>query len=108
LGVQRDVAEDEIIYTVGKKLPDAPSWLEELAGSEPSWLRALITSTIIVQGESYIDNPIRRLLVLRPSQKVVISLSNLSPQSVTVFGAARSYGEHRSRPSKYNIIHPRN
>jgi fatty acid synthase subunit alpha len=95
LGVQREVVESEITYTVGKKLPDAPSWLEELAGSEPSWLRALLTSTIVVQGKSYVDNPIRRLLRPRPSQKVVVSLSNSSPRSVTVYGAARWYGEHK-------------
>ncbi len=65
---------------------------------DPGWpsaqLRALVCSKTIVQGTSYIDNPIRRLLAPRPSQKVVVSPINSLPRSVTVFGAARSFGVH--------------
>jgi fatty acid synthase subunit alpha len=38
----------------------------------------------------YFDNPIRRLLAPRRGQKVVVS-----PTSITVYGAARSYGPHK-------------
>jgi fatty acid synthase subunit beta len=55
----------------------------------------LATSTTIVQGTSYIDNPISRLLAPRPGQKVVVGYDGSSPSSVTVYGAARSYGEHK-------------
>ncbi|KAJ7745730.1 fatty acid synthase [Mycena metata] len=64
-------------------LPNKAVWLETLAGPELSWLRALAGSKTIVQGTSYIDNPMRRLLIARRDQKV------------TVYGAARSYGEHK-------------
>jgi fatty acid synthase subunit alpha, fungi type len=70
-------------------------WLEILAGSELSWLRALLTSTTIVQGHSYINNPIQRLLAPRPLQKVVVTSLDSSPRSVTLYGAARSYGKHK-------------
>ena len=81
------------MYEFGSELPESAAWLETLAGPRLTWLRALVCSKTIVQGTSYIDNPIRRLL-LDPSQKVVISLINSLPSSVTVFGAARSFGGH--------------
>ena len=43
-----------------------------------------------MQGTSYINNPIRRLLVPRRGQKVVVS-----PTSVNVYGVAWSYGPHK-------------
>jgi fatty acid synthase subunit alpha, fungi type len=66
--------------------------LEKLAGPDLTWLRALLTSVTIVQGTSYINNPIRRLLTPHRGQKVVVS-----PTSVNVYGAARSYGPHIDR-----------
>jgi fatty acid synthase subunit alpha, fungi type len=80
---------DEITYTLGDSLPDRSAWLQTLAGPNLSWLRALLTSDTIVQGTSYIDNPIHRLLAPRRGQKVVVT-----PTSINVYGAARSYGRH--------------
>ncbi|KAF7310888.1 Fatty acid synthase [Mycena chlorophos] len=70
-------------------------WLETLAGPELGWLRALTTSTTVVQGTSYIDNPIKRLLAPRTGQKTVVGYDAGKPISITVYGAARSYGEHK-------------
>ncbi|KAJ7481073.1 hypothetical protein B0H11DRAFT_2419975 [Mycena galericulata] len=55
--LKRSVANDEVVYKFGAVLPDSSAWLETLAGPEPGWLRALVTSTTIVQGTSYINNP---------------------------------------------------
>jgi fatty acid synthase subunit beta len=66
---------------IGQDIPDASTWLETLAGCEPNWLRALLTSRMIVQGKSYIDNPVRRLLAPCPSQRVVaLDVAHMSSQ----------------------------
>jgi hypothetical protein len=88
-GIGRIVGRDSVTYTLGDNLPDVSSWLETLAGPNLNWLGALLTSVTIVQGTSYINNPIRRLLVPRQGQKVVVLRT-----SVNVYGAARSYGPH--------------
>ena len=96
LGVARDVAPGTITYTVGSTLPDPSTWLETLAGPQQHWLHALLTSTTIVQGTSYIDNPVRRLFAPRRGQKVVFTVDGETPVSVALYGAARSHGEHKS------------
>ena len=53
-------AGNEITYTLGENLPETLSWSDTLARPNLSWLRGLV---MIVQGTSYIDNPIRCLLV---------------------------------------------
>ncbi|KAF9490473.1 fatty acid synthetase alpha subunit [Pleurotus eryngii] len=80
-------------YTVGDVLPDTQTWLETLSGHKLTWLKALLTSTTIVQGTSYIDNPLRRILAPRHKQKVVVTFDGRDPASLTAYGAARSYGQ---------------
>ncbi|KAJ3517947.1 hypothetical protein NLJ89_g178 [Agrocybe chaxingu] len=94
-----------VSFEFGSQLPDTSAWLETLAGSGLSWLRALVTSTTVVQGTSYIDNPLRRILVPRVGQKVVIKYSGSEPSSVTVYGAARSYGEHISSFKALEVVY---
>jgi fatty acid synthase subunit alpha len=89
-GSQKVKVGGEVTYTLGESLPAPSSWLETLAGPDLSWLRTLLTSVTIAQGTSYIDDPIRRLLAPRPYQKVVVS-----PISVIVHGAVRSFGSHK-------------
>lgn len=96
LGVERAVKGNAITYVVGANLPDATTWLETLAGPGQTWWRALLTSTTIVQGMSYVDNPMRRLFSPRRGQKVVVETDKESPVGVSVFGAARSYGPHKA------------
>lgn len=95
-GVNVSRANGSVAYEFGKTLPDTAAWLETLGGNELNWLRALVSSATIVQGTSYIDNPLRRVLAPRPHQKVVVSYDGPVPTSVVVYGAARSYGEHDS------------
>lgn len=96
LGVERSMTEKQIVYTVGKSLPETSLWLETLAGPRLDWLRALLITPITVQGTAYIDNPFRRLFAPRKHQQVVIVLENSLPVSISLFGAARSHGEHKS------------
>ena len=91
-GVDRTEHEGIVVFQI-TSVPDTSAWLEHLAGAELSWLRALVTSQTTVQGTSYVDNPLRRILSPRIRQKVVVKIHDDKP-SVTVYGAARSYGEH--------------
>lgn len=95
-GVQREVVGTDIEFQIGEVLPKASEWLEIIAGSNLSWLRALLTSPVVVQGTSYVDNPIRRVFTPRRGQKVVIGTNGAVPVSISVYGAARSYGTHKS------------
>ena len=60
--IRWEVTDNQTIYMLDNDIPDATSWLETLEGLEFSWLHALLTSRTIVQGKSYIDNPIHCLL----------------------------------------------
>jgi enoyl reductase-like protein len=95
-GVNAVENDGERTYTVGSVLPSLSAWLQTLAGPEPSWLRAALTCVNVIQGTSYISNPFKRLFAPRQQQKVVIAQSNGKPSSVTVYGAARSFGAHPS------------
>ncbi|KAF9532470.1 fatty acid synthase [Crepidotus variabilis] len=104
-GVTRSKSTGSVSYQVTSHVADHSGWLENLAGSELSWLRAFITSSIIVQGTSYINNPIRRLLVPRVGQKILVKYADSLPTSVTVYGAARSYGEHLPNFKAVEIVY---
>jgi fatty acid synthase subunit alpha, fungi type len=86
-GIQKVDVRGEVTYTLDKSLPEPSSWLETLTGPDLSWLGALLTSVTIIQGTSYIDNPIQRLLAPCPDQKVIAL-----PTSIIVHGAPRSFG----------------
>ncbi|HCU25280.1 MAG TPA: hypothetical protein DF383_09695, partial [Deltaproteobacteria bacterium] len=57
------------------QLPDAHTWAQHLAGSEYSWLRALLTTPSIMQNKTKTANPIARLIRPRPGQRVEITQS---------------------------------
>ena len=77
-------------YKIGSQVPDSAAWLEALAGSELTWLRAFLTSTTIIQGNAYIDNPIRRLLAPRAKQQVVVDYKDSVPVAITLYGSSTS------------------
>ena len=55
------IEHDGIVsYKLDQILPETAPWLETIAGLDLNWLRALLTSAIIVQvqGSSYVNNPI--------------------------------------------------
>jgi len=65
---------NEVKLTPPVSLPAADHWLQVLAGSELNWWHAIVRSEFVVQGTSYIANPLRRVLVPRAGQKIVICL----------------------------------
>jgi fatty acid synthase subunit beta len=104
-GVIRTESAGAVTYHFGKTLPETSAWLETLGGDRLSWIRALVTSNIIVQGTSYIDNPLRRILAPRAGQKIVVKYTGSTPTSITVYGAARSYGDHIQGFKSLEIIY---
>ena len=92
-GVACMETEGVVTFQILSRLPETSEWLEALAGPNLSWRHALISSNIIVQGTAYIDNPLRRILAPRLGQKIVVDMK-APRQSLTVYGAARSYGDH--------------
>ncbi|KAA1467738.1 fatty acid synthase [Dentipellis sp. KUC8613] len=92
-----EVSQDgnEVTIAVGSTVPEKAAWLDFLAGSELNWWRALISSSIIIQGTAFVENPIRRLFSPRAGQKIVLQLENGTPTKVTLYGAARSHGVHK-------------
>ncbi|KAI0311286.1 acyl transferase domain-containing protein, partial [Amylostereum chailletii] len=94
-GLKAVQSGDEIHLTLSS-LPKTEDWLELLAGAELNWWRALISSPTVVQGKSFIDNPLRRLFAPRLNQKVALHTSSGVPDRVALYGGARSYGEHKA------------
>ena len=93
-GVTHTEVGNSDTYKFGSELPKNESWFQTLAGSELNWLFALICSPTIVQGTSYVNNALCHILVPRTEQKVLVKYAGSLPLSVTVYGAAQSYGEH--------------
>ena len=93
-GVELSKSESSVTYKVSSP-PDTYQWLDFLAGPSPTWLRAFLTSLIIVRDNSYIDSPIRRLFTPRAGQTVTLKYDQDKPVNVTVHGAARSFGTHK-------------
>ncbi|KAJ2459926.1 fatty acid synthase alpha subunit Lsd1, partial [Coemansia sp. RSA 2424] len=79
---QLPVAEDQ--------LPALDVWLDILAGPPSSWLHALLTVPVIVEGSAYVDNYVLRALRPRPGQVVSIRMDDDQPQSLSI---ANSHGE---------------
>ncbi|KAJ2747571.1 fatty acid synthase alpha subunit Lsd1 [Coemansia sp. BCRC 34301] len=73
------------------QLPELGVWLDALAGPTKSWLRALLTTSVIVEGSDYVDNYVQRVLRPRPGQVVTVCADNdCQPRSLSI---ANSQGE---------------
>jgi enoyl reductase-like protein len=95
-GISKQGDAAKATYSLGSVLPPADEWLEVLAGHGETWMRALLRSVSVVQGSSYADNPIARILSPRRGQVVEVSYdSNGAPLGLVVRGSARSYGPHK-------------
>jgi len=90
-GVQVQQTDNVFEYQIGSQIPDFASWLECISGPSVGWLRALLTTPVVVQQQSFIDNPLKRLFAPRKGQKVVV---NHSEATISLYGAARSFGPH--------------
>ncbi|KAJ2909900.1 fatty acid synthase alpha subunit Lsd1, partial [Coemansia aciculifera] len=69
------------------QLPELSEWLSILAGATNSWLRALLTTPVIVEGSSYVHNYVQRVLRPRPGQVVTVSMDGCQPRSLEVVDA---------------------
>ncbi|KAJ2457790.1 fatty acid synthase alpha subunit Lsd1, partial [Coemansia sp. RSA 2424] len=72
------------------QLPELGVWLDILAGPPSSWLHALLTVPVIVEGSAYVDNYVLRALRPRPGQVVTVCMDDNQPQSLSI---ANSHGE---------------
>ncbi|KAJ2854465.1 hypothetical protein GGI22_004484, partial [Coemansia erecta] len=90
--VRVEATETERVYTLPKskaQLPETEAWLEMLAGSEMTWLRAFLTTPIVVQNYKYESNIAKRVLRPRPSQVVKVALDGSGrPKAVEVIDAS--------------------
>jgi fatty acid synthase subunit alpha len=90
-GIHVQQIDDVFEYQISSQIPDFASWLECISGPSVGWLRALLTTPIVVQEKSFIDNPLKRLFAPRKGQKVVVDHSGAT---ISLYGAARSFGPH--------------
>ncbi|KAF3910427.1 hypothetical protein ABW20_dc0105531 [Dactylellina cionopaga] len=76
---------NKIIYrlsTSPSSLPDADIWLRLLAGEKHSWRHALFTVDVLVQGNKYQDNPIKRIFA--PAAGSLIQIVNPDDPETTI------------------------
>ncbi|PIA12744.1 hypothetical protein COEREDRAFT_67958 [Coemansia reversa NRRL 1564] len=81
------MSESERVYKLpleNIKLPELQPWLQALSGTQQSWLRALLTAPVIVQGAKYVKNYVRRLLRPRPGRMITIRTTNGLPSLLVV------------------------
>ncbi|KAJ1947954.1 hypothetical protein EC988_005377, partial [Linderina pennispora] len=67
-------------------LPDHDVWLEALAGPTQSWLRALLTSPVVVRKSLYAANPIRQVLRPMAGQTVEVVFGGDRPVRLDING----------------------
>ncbi|KAJ2814210.1 fatty acid synthase alpha subunit Lsd1 [Coemansia furcata] len=79
-----DMARTYQLPSALDQLPDLDVWLNALAGSTKSWLRALLTTRVIVEGSSYVDNYAQRVLRPRLSQVATVYMDNSKPLSLAI------------------------
>ncbi|KAI8855120.1 acyl transferase domain-containing protein [Chytridium lagenaria] len=95
-----DGDESSIMYQISRDVDELPAvndWLETLAGSNLSWLRALLTTDSIVREKLLVPNPVVQILKPRAGQTVFVKLdSQRRPVVLTVY-PGRAQGSVPSR-----------
>ncbi|KAG0311839.1 beta subunit of fatty acid synthetase, partial [Dissophora globulifera] len=66
-------------------LPRSEDWVEFLAGADPSWFRALLTTPAVIQGKKFLDNPLTRIFRPRVSQAVQFEYTGEKLHTVTIY-----------------------
>jgi fatty acid synthase subunit alpha len=94
-GVDIIQSDDEVNLAVSAAVPLTEDWLRFLAGPELNWWHAFLMSEFVVQGTSYIANPLRRVLAPRPGQKLAVRMLDGQPNHISVHSAAHSFGGHQ-------------
>ncbi|KAJ2193676.1 fatty acid synthase alpha subunit Lsd1, partial [Coemansia sp. RSA 522] len=88
--VRAEVTETERVFALPEQtaqLPETDVWLQTLGGSNLSWLRALLTTSIVVQDRMYTSNFTHRVLRPRVGQVVKVKLVDGQPQTLSVTDA---------------------
>ncbi|KAI7866261.1 fatty acid synthase [Spinellus fusiger] len=65
-------------------LPQDKDLYQTISGDDYNWLRALLTSSFIVQGKQYIDNPLQRIFRPRVGQKITVTQNGKSITGIQV------------------------
>ncbi|KAJ2840336.1 fatty acid synthase alpha subunit Lsd1 [Coemansia sp. 'formosensis'] len=94
---------------VQDQLPELDVWLDVLAGPTNSWLRALLTAPVIVDGSSYVDNYAQRSLRPRSGQTVTVCMDGNLPQLLEIVDVcsftALKIERHSNGDIEVNIYH---
>ncbi|RDW77183.1 fatty acid synthase-like protein subunit beta [Coleophoma cylindrospora] len=78
-------------------LPSLESWLSLLAGPKRSWRHALFTSEVIVQGQKFQTNPMKRIFA--PVRGLFVEIENPGDSSKTVITV-----KEQPRPNHYVTV----
>ncbi|KAI9292989.1 fatty acid synthase [Neoconidiobolus thromboides FSU 785] len=87
LAITDPVNPDIIVYETSASgaLPSTEAWLELISGPKEGWLRAILTSPLIVQGNMTVKNPLLKVFRPRRNQKVTIQFANNNNHSLKVY-----------------------
>jgi fatty acid synthase subunit alpha, fungi type len=101
-GIKAKKEENAIAFTVGATVPLTEVWVEALVGPKLLWLQAFLTSRIIIQDMSYLNNPIHCLFMPCVGQKVVVQLSDAAPVGVKLYSPTHLHSVQAmlARPSR--------
>ncbi|KAJ1821790.1 fatty acid synthase alpha subunit Lsd1 [Coemansia sp. RSA 2675] len=92
------------------QLPDLGVWLNTLAGPSNSWLHALLTVLVIVEGSSYAVNFVPRVLRPRPGHAATVTENGLQPRLLEIAddsgASALTIERHSSSSIELTVYHP--
>lgn len=66
-GVNVAAEDNQVIFSTSASVPPTLEFLMFLTGSNLNWWNTLVSSINVIQGTSYVDNPIRHLFAPRPN-----------------------------------------
>ncbi|KAJ2466075.1 fatty acid synthase alpha subunit Lsd1, partial [Coemansia sp. RSA 2322] len=79
-----DTVRTYVLPNSQDQLPESSTWLDTISGPAKSWLRALLAVPAIVEGTSYVDNYVKRVLRPRPGQIVSVTTVAEKPQLLEI------------------------
>ncbi|KAJ2157084.1 fatty acid synthase alpha subunit Lsd1 [Coemansia sp. RSA 552] len=71
-----------------KLLPKLDMWLQAVAGPQKSWLWALLTFPVLVQGSTYTSNYVCNLMRPRPGRIVAVNYKDAVPDTLVISDAS--------------------
>lgn len=88
-GVTRTSFGSKVTFDVSAPITNQSTWLQAIAGDQLNWLRAFITTDIVVQGLKHVKNSFHAILT--PSGKLVVEVETSSNDKtkLTLFESVR-------------------